>query len=171
MTTTHSSASESGELNLDHLEALPELPLTAYNAYSDGSEPLWTKDQMRDYARAALANQPAPTVPADTFDDLRRKFVASITAATSLGENAVWGLARILMADATAALAHQPAQEQAEPVARWKECVWCAGEGTIRSDEDDPSSEDECERCRGDGRVPAAQQEPVAAPQQANDHR
>jgi hypothetical protein len=34
---------------------LPALPETRYNGYSDGSEPLYTADQMRDYARAALA--------------------------------------------------------------------------------------------------------------------
>jgi hypothetical protein len=34
---------------------LPLLPHTTYNGYSDGSEPLYTADQMRDYARTALA--------------------------------------------------------------------------------------------------------------------
>lgn len=36
---------------------LPPLPHTTYNGYSDGSEPLYTADQMHDYARAALAAQ------------------------------------------------------------------------------------------------------------------
>lgn len=35
-------------------DALPVLPDTYYNAYSDGSEPLYTADQMHDYARAVL---------------------------------------------------------------------------------------------------------------------
>jgi hypothetical protein len=34
---------------------LPEKPYTNYNGYSDGSEPLWTAEQMEDYARAAIA--------------------------------------------------------------------------------------------------------------------
>jgi hypothetical protein len=33
---------------------LPELPHTTYNGYSDGSEPLWTKEQMHGYARQAI---------------------------------------------------------------------------------------------------------------------
>jgi len=45
----------------------------------------------------------------EAHDELRRKFIASITAATSLGENAVWGLARQLLNDAVAALAAQQA--------------------------------------------------------------
>ena len=34
---------------------LPVLPHTTYNGYSDGSEPLWTKEQMHGYARQAIA--------------------------------------------------------------------------------------------------------------------
>lgn len=34
---------------------LPPKPHTTYNGYSDGSEPLWTGEQMEDYARATLA--------------------------------------------------------------------------------------------------------------------
>lgn len=39
---------------------LPPLPRTHYNACGDGSEPLYTPEQMRDYARAALSAQPSP---------------------------------------------------------------------------------------------------------------
>lgn len=35
---------------------LPPLPHTDYNAYNDGSEPLYTAQQMQDYARAALTD-------------------------------------------------------------------------------------------------------------------
>jgi hypothetical protein len=35
--------------------ALPPKPPTTYNGYSDGSEPLWTAEQMDDYAHAAIA--------------------------------------------------------------------------------------------------------------------
>jgi hypothetical protein len=42
---------------------LPQLPETDYNGYSDGSEPLYTGEMMREYARAALA-QRAASVPA-----------------------------------------------------------------------------------------------------------
>lgn len=38
---------------------LPPKPHTTYNGYSDGSEPLWTAEQMDDYARAAIANAAA----------------------------------------------------------------------------------------------------------------
>ncbi|WP_164079710.1 hypothetical protein [Stenotrophomonas maltophilia] len=41
-------------------DQLPPLPCTDYNAYSDGSEPLFNAQQMRDYARAALSAQPSP---------------------------------------------------------------------------------------------------------------
>jgi hypothetical protein len=52
MTTQASQSSE-----------LPELPYTNYNGCSDGSEPLYTADQMRDYARKAIAAQTAQAVP------------------------------------------------------------------------------------------------------------
>lgn len=35
---------------------LPPKPHTTYNGYSDGSEPLWTAEQMDDYAHAAIAH-------------------------------------------------------------------------------------------------------------------
>lgn len=38
---------------------LPPKPHTTYNGYSDGSEPLWTAEQMDDYARAAIAHAAA----------------------------------------------------------------------------------------------------------------
>lgn len=41
---------------------LPPLPCTDYNAYSDGTEPLFNAQQMRDYARTALSAQPSPGV-------------------------------------------------------------------------------------------------------------
>lgn len=37
-------------------DALPPLPLTNYNGYADGSEPLYTAEHMRDYANAAIAD-------------------------------------------------------------------------------------------------------------------
>jgi len=49
--------------NLSKDSDLPELPYTNYNGYSDGSEPLYTADQMRDYARKAIAAQTAQAVP------------------------------------------------------------------------------------------------------------
>lgn len=39
--------------------ALPPKPHTTYNGYSDGSEPLWTAEQMEDYARAAIIHAAA----------------------------------------------------------------------------------------------------------------
>lgn len=38
---------------------LPPKPHTTYNGYSDGSEPLWTAEQMEDYARAAISHAAA----------------------------------------------------------------------------------------------------------------
>lgn len=49
----------------------------------------------------------------DVRDELRRRFIARITAATSLGESAVWGLARMLLDDAVPALAAQSQGAQA----------------------------------------------------------
>ncbi|MDZ5813873.1 hypothetical protein U4I65_02330 [Stenotrophomonas maltophilia] len=48
-------------------DQLPPMPCTHYNAFGDGSEPLYTAEQMRDYARAALSAQPSPgeTLPPD----------------------------------------------------------------------------------------------------------
>jgi hypothetical protein len=43
-------------------QVLPSLPYTNYNGYSDGSEPLYTAEQMQDYALAAL--DAAPVQPA-----------------------------------------------------------------------------------------------------------
>jgi len=51
--TTRAAAPVSGEL--------PVLPYTNYNGYSDGSEPLYTAEQMHDYARAAVAAAKVPT--------------------------------------------------------------------------------------------------------------
>ncbi len=39
--------------------ALPPKPHTTYNGYSDGSEPLWTAEQMENYARAAVVHAAA----------------------------------------------------------------------------------------------------------------
>lgn len=41
-------------------DGLPTLPDTDWNARSDGSEPLYSAEQMRDYAHAALSAQPSP---------------------------------------------------------------------------------------------------------------
>ncbi|MDT3557917.1 hypothetical protein ROV95_17620 [Stenotrophomonas maltophilia group sp. msm1] len=49
-------------------DALPPLPCTGYSAYSDGTEPLYTAEQMRDYARAALSAQPSPGGQGDALD-------------------------------------------------------------------------------------------------------
>lgn len=49
---------------------LPELPYTNYNGYSDGSEPLYTADQMRDYARKAIAAQTGPRINETIFENL-----------------------------------------------------------------------------------------------------
>lgn len=39
---------------------MPPLPHTTYNGYSDGSEPLYTAEQMHGYAREVLAHAGAP---------------------------------------------------------------------------------------------------------------
>lgn len=62
---------------------LPPLPYTNYNGYSDGSEPLYTADQMRDYARAALAAQTLVAAPKITGKPPK---VAVTTAAEPVGE-------------------------------------------------------------------------------------
>ncbi|RJF99067.1 hypothetical protein [Noviherbaspirillum saxi] len=42
------------------LAELPTLPVTHYNGYADGSEPLYTAEQMHDYALAAIEAAPLP---------------------------------------------------------------------------------------------------------------
>ncbi len=49
-------------------DGLPPLPRTHYNACGDGSEPLYTPEQMRDYARAAISAQPSPGGQGDAWD-------------------------------------------------------------------------------------------------------
>lgn len=49
-------------------DGLPSLPCTDYNAYSDGTEPLFNAQQMRDYARTALAAQPSPGGQGDALE-------------------------------------------------------------------------------------------------------
>ena len=118
MSTNQPSDSESGEMNLDHLEALPSLPrahkLVGRNL--DSLECLYSETQMREYAhvarRAALANQPAPTVPAASMvAKLARvsKWIDKFPVPTD-GATAMMCLIR----DVQEALAHQPAQEQAK---------------------------------------------------------
>lgn len=47
---------------------LPALPDTDWNARSDGSEPLYSAEQMRDYARAALAARQPVGKPKDDYE-------------------------------------------------------------------------------------------------------
>lgn len=59
-------------------DGLPALPDTDWNARSDGSEPLYSAEQMRDYARATLDARPE-NVAADTYwslADLIEPYVA-----------------------------------------------------------------------------------------------
>lgn len=56
-------------------DALPPLPFTHYNACGDGSEPLYTAGQMRDYARAALSAQPSPGGQGDSRSEKAETFL------------------------------------------------------------------------------------------------
>lgn len=63
--TTLADVQPGGRVRLG--DGLPPLPCTHYNACGDGSEPLYTAEQMRDYARAALAaRQPVGWQPMET---------------------------------------------------------------------------------------------------------
>ncbi|WP_099539869.1 hypothetical protein [Stenotrophomonas maltophilia] len=55
--TTLADVQPGGRVRLGNV--LPPLPRTHYNACGDGSEPLYTPEQMHDYARAALSAQPS----------------------------------------------------------------------------------------------------------------
>jgi len=189
--TNHQSASESGELNLDHLEALAPCPFCGGTEafveradYSsafvvcdsrvdehsvcmargpiavqddDGEEIPGQAGAIREWnRRAALANQPAPTVPAD----------ARLREQLALKERS--------LEIACSVIAHQPAQEQAEPVA-WAVVVGENMQNTIWITVDKEEAQCEYEASTEGGfesvynLVPlfrAAQQEPVAAPQQ-----
>lgn len=50
-------------------DVLPPLPRTHYNACGDGSEPLYTAKQLRDYARAALSAQPSQPGQGDALHE------------------------------------------------------------------------------------------------------
>jgi hypothetical protein len=168
-----SQSNDSG-LNLDHLEALPSLPRAhkLIGPRLESLECLYSEMQMREYARAALANQPAPTVPAATKEQSLLSQMAFIAAYdldeldggyTQEGMRAACRLKCIIDHARRACEAHQPAQEQAEPIGEvvandpvhgwhvrvfkpWNEI----GAGT---------------------KLYAAQQEPVAAPQQAESRK
>lgn len=70
-------------------DALPPLPCTGYSAYSDGTEPLYTAEQMRDYARAALSAQPSPGGQEDALELLEAydQAVEDLSAERSDGWN------------------------------------------------------------------------------------
>jgi hypothetical protein len=179
MTTTHPSANDSG-LNLDHLEALARAATPGPWAYQEESDaythivrPTHTPGRIvRQYAqdtngvveanarftaganpaavlglialarRAALANQPAPTVP--TMN------------AKELGEAKLFNdFINPDVDDLAAALAHQPAQEQAEPTMR--KCSKFGHRCNCATD---------CDPTQPHPSM-ATQQEPVASPQQA----
>ncbi|WP_019658960.1 hypothetical protein [Stenotrophomonas hibiscicola] len=53
-------------------DALPPLPCTGYSAYSDGTEPLYTAEQMQNYARAALSALPSPGGQGDVPECAKR---------------------------------------------------------------------------------------------------
>ncbi|WP_439448678.1 hypothetical protein [Stenotrophomonas sp. ATs4] len=70
-------------------DQLPPLPCTHYNAYGDGSEPLYTAEQMQDYARAALSAQPSPGGQGlITVDDLAQ-VIRQVDGNHSLGAGAL----------------------------------------------------------------------------------
>ena len=142
MTTTHPPANDSG-LNLDHLEALA----LAASEHGDniGEDEWYSSDKnMSLFAgspdldliaacgpvavlslialarRAALANQPAPTVPAgDAIKSWKERLFEHQPDARKYPTGVVHELGAAYkdaeIADLRAALAHQPAQEQAEP--------------------------------------------------------
>ncbi|WP_459018023.1 hypothetical protein [Stenotrophomonas sp. PSU_St142] len=56
-------------------DQLPPLPCTHYNACGDGSDPLYTSEQMRDYARAALSAQPSPGGKGDSRSERAETFL------------------------------------------------------------------------------------------------
>jgi hypothetical protein len=144
-----SQSNDSG-LNLDHLDvsyvkrklAVIVRDLSHYTAQEMARElvrlakTVDEKEAAKEAGRAALANQPAPTVPDSegAFDALE-----------SYGENGDYVLASDVY-DAFVKGAHQPAQEQADMGDKWHSLT-C--DGTCN-----PPCKD-------------AQQEPVAAPQQA----
>lgn len=74
-------------------DALPPLPCTDYNAYSDGSEPLYTAEQMREYAGAALAaRQPVAQEPvAWLHDEDPSRVISASQKATALRDQGASG--------------------------------------------------------------------------------
>jgi len=188
-----SQSNDSG-LNLDHLEAQMRIEhenteFTEWWASSgQGADPAHTlitenachatwQERAR---RGALANQPAPTVPAghalrklcDQLDAMKRR----MRHTPGTGQNHSYLLHEDVEAyveEARAALAHQPAQEQAEPAIGIGDpeaafASFCDREGYPSDGEIDAALRaafyEGIQYCSVDI---TAQQEPVAAPQQA----
>jgi hypothetical protein len=164
MTTTHPSANDSG-LNLDHLEALPPLLREILTRHDESeNRAMWATgcgqkpDALMERVRTALANQPAPTAPVAWRDALRR------SGATD-HHGRIAFLPAQLEQFVSMLTAHQPAQEQAEPLnGGMHDSIFVKVWG-------DAGGGDAGRRALAqyafDLGKQSAQQEPVAAPQQA----
>jgi len=172
MTTTHPSANDSG-LNLDHLEARTqnmELVIARLEQIVGGCDNASEHaEEALICARAALANQPAPTVPADAL----RQVVALLVDIEDSDEDdephVIAGKARLIL---ETVFAHQPAQEQAEPDL-WVQYIDGVKTQNVARDAEEKATVERIHRIMAPGTAMtwraffAAQQEPVAAPQQA----
>jgi hypothetical protein len=125
-----------------------------------------------DHLRAALANQPAPTVPAgDAIKSWKDRLFEHQPDARKYPTGVVHDLGAAYkdaeIADLRAALAHQPAQEQAEPVRTLPESLPEEVAQYLQSRLHSPICKAEAVWKKLRAMLIAAQQEPVAAPQQA----
>lgn len=128
-------------------DALPPMPSTDYNAYSDGSEPLYTSEQMRDYARAAVSAQPSPGGHDAAIEAMAESLLCAESSATLKDAREQ---AALLLADALPHLtARQPV---AVPLASPGKGEWSDGWNACRE-----------AMLRGEGEALAARQ-PVGVP-------
>jgi len=137
MTTTHPSASESGELNLDHLEALtdeqyqevlrPVLSRYGMQRFLNGDEITLNPSDYRAIIERARATQPvaAPTAGDSilTWEDRRDTFIEKFPN-SGLGN---LYFAKQEIAELRAALANQPAPLDADEMTRLRRLMKALG--------------------------------------------
>jgi hypothetical protein len=191
MTNTATPSANDSGLNLDHLEAPQAERKTIREVFEhvgghwSGSDNLcptfgsaealrvYTVKMQRDAVRAALANQPAPAVPAlnGRITGAHACFSEAMPpgSLTSIGHANVY---RALQAAIAHYVAHQPAQEQAEPDL-WVQYIDGVKTQNVARDAEEKATVERMHRIMAPGTAMtwraffAAQQEPVAAPQQA----
>jgi hypothetical protein len=123
-------------------QVLPPLPYTNYNGYSDGSEPLYTAEQMHDYALAALDAAPVQPAKVEVVGYLHPDEIYA-------KEAFVWGRHEHAHPKHTVALCRCDTSSKATTV-----CGDCEGVGGHPGGMNDEGAR--CETCNGTGKAEAS---------------